>query len=80
MITHKIGRFSQEFSYERHVLFPRRRLAPCEVAPRRDDPAVTPACADAEAVTVTNKNGVLTTIPRNTPAQSPAKPIGLTRE
>lgn len=79
MITHKIGRFSQEFSYERHVLFPRRRLAPCEVAPRRDDPAVTPVCADAEAVTATNKNGVLTTIPRNTPAQSPAKPIGPTK-
>lgn len=38
--------------------------------------AVTPACADAEAVTATNKNGVLTTIPRNTPAQSPAKPLG----
>ena len=36
--------------------------------------------ADAEAVTATNKNGVLVTMPRNTPVQPPAKPIGPTRE
>ena len=40
-----------------------------------------PEDADAEAVTATHKNGVLTvTIPRKVPAQSRAKSIEITRE